>query len=247
MTEQPGYREQLYQSYASLMDPAGGAAPGKGDAAAARVFSYHFREWLPVDRAAPILDVACGAGAFLNALQHLGYTHASGVDRSPEQVSIAKNAGSHAVEGNLFNLLGERHAEFALITGLDIIEHLSKDEALAFLDLCLRALRPGGRFILRTPNGASPWGGMVRYGDFTHEICFTPDLLVKLLTHVGFTSCTARECEPIPTGYSAKSSVRYVGWLGIRTVLKLWNVIETGSPAGGIYTRVFAATGLKPQ
>ncbi|SUS08914.1 hypothetical protein DF3PB_950004 [uncultured Defluviicoccus sp.] len=153
------FRARLYQNYASLMETAAGPEDFESVRKTVRIFRYHFRDWLPVDRAAPILDAACGAGGFLNALRGMEYTNAVGVDRSPEQVLIAQNAGVHAVEGDLFGYLGERHGAFALISALDIIEHLSKDEALTFVDLCLQALQPEGRLILRTPNGASPLGG----------------------------------------------------------------------------------------
>ena len=63
--------------------------------------------------------------------------------------------------------LHARPQRFDLVTGLDIVEHFTKDEVLDFLDACREALRPGGRLVLQTPNGESPFGGAVRYGDFT--------------------------------------------------------------------------------
>ena len=37
---------------------------------------------LPADRAAPILDVGCGAGYALEDVRALGYTHLRGIDLS---------------------------------------------------------------------------------------------------------------------------------------------------------------------
>lgn len=85
----------------------------------------------------------------------------------------------------------------------------------------------------------------MRYGDFTHEVCFTPDLLIKLLRHAGFTACEARACDPVPWGYSLRSSIRSVGWQAIRAACMAWNRIETGGTAGGIYSRVFLVSGNK--
>lgn len=50
----------------------------------------------------------------------------------------------------------------------------------------------------------------------------------------------------ITRGADAHRPILFLGWAGIRTLLKLWNVVETGGAAGGIYTRVFAATSVKP-
>lgn len=52
----PDFRAKLYQNYASPMERA--AAPETGEALrrAVRVFSYHFRDWLPADRAPSVLD-----------------------------------------------------------------------------------------------------------------------------------------------------------------------------------------------
>jgi len=134
-----------------------------------------------------------------------------------------------------------------LITGLDIIEHFQKDGVLRFLDLCFLALRPGGRFILQTPNADSLWGVTIRYGDFTHEVCFNPNALLRLLSLCGFDSrgLEVREADPVPCGYSIASTVRYGIWQCIRAALKACNIVETGSSGSGVFTRVFLVSGVK--
>lgn len=58
---------------------------------------------------------------------------------------------------------------------------------------CWRALKPGGRLILQTPNADSPWALGVRYGDFTHEICLNPNSAQHLLTVGGSQRVAVRE------------------------------------------------------
>jgi hypothetical protein len=128
---------------------------------------------------------------------------------------------------------------------LDIIEHLVKLEVMRFLDASYKALKPGGRLILQTPNAESPWGSQHRYNDFTHEVGFNPNLLSRLLNLAGFQSMECRETGPVPSGYSLISSLRYLIWQSIRLGLKVWNLAETGSAGSGVFTRVFLATGVK--
>jgi SAM-dependent methyltransferase len=134
---------------------------------------------------------------------------------------------------------------YDLITGYDIVEHFNKDEVLRFLDGCFSALQPGGRLILQTPNADSPWGNSLRYGDFTHEVCFNPNSLIRLLRLVGFGNLEIREAGPVPYGNSLTSMVRSLIWQVIRAGLRIWNLAETGSSGTGVWTRVFLISGIK--
>ena len=148
-------------------------------------------------------------------------------------------------EQNVLEFLEANRGAFDLITGLDIVEHFSKPEVLRFLDGCFSALKPGGRLILQTPNADSPWGTVHRYNDFTHEVCFNPNALNRLLALAGFTRIEARETGPVAFGYSLKSSVRFMIWQTIRAGLKLWNLAETGGAGSGVFTRVFLISAIK--
>jgi hypothetical protein len=97
--------------------------------------------------------------------------------------------------------------------------------------------------VLQTPNGESPFGGSVRYGDFTHETCFTPPLLGQLLELTGFGAAECRECRPVVRG--AASLARSALWRALRQLLRIWNLAETGSAGSGILTRVFLASAVR--
>jgi SAM-dependent methyltransferase len=238
------YRQRIYENYASGFQDG----PGDFDFAEAQrwgtPYDYRFRGWLPASRDAAIVDLGCGRGKLLYFFLQRGYTKLSGVDVSPEQVKLARQVTPDVVEANVMDFLKNHQQDFDLITGLDIIEHFHKDEVLHFLDLCYAALRPGGRLILQTPNAESPWGSGIRFGDFTHEVCFNPNSLLPLLALCGFRKLEARETGPVPWGHSAPSTLRYVAWQGIRAVLKFWNLAE-GCAGSGVFTRVFIASGVK--
>jgi 2-polyprenyl-3-methyl-5-hydroxy-6-metoxy-1,4-benzoquinol methylase len=239
------YRSRIYRNYATgFMDSA-----GSFDATAAarwgRAYDHYLRGWLPSARAARVVDVACGGGRLLAFFKDRGYTEVAGVDVSPEQVALSRQVVADVVQEDALRFLGARHDAYDLIAGLDIVEHFRKPEVLVFLDACCAALRPGGRLILQTPNADSPWGTTHIYNDFTHEVGFNPNALRRLLTLAGLTDIEVRETGPVPIGYSARSTGRAIAWQMIRLMLKCWNVVETGTPGDGVFTRVFLISGVK--
>jgi 2-polyprenyl-3-methyl-5-hydroxy-6-metoxy-1,4-benzoquinol methylase len=103
-------------------------------------------------------------------LQDEGYTNTSGVDISPQQVAVANALGARNVSrGSLEDVLAERPAVDCFIM-MDVIEHLTRSEAISTLTLMHTCLNDGGRIILRTPNIDAPFGTVLSFGDFTHEL-----------------------------------------------------------------------------
>jgi 2-polyprenyl-3-methyl-5-hydroxy-6-metoxy-1,4-benzoquinol methylase len=237
------YRERIFERYASVFKAGSGETPlaeidrwGDG-------YGAYLSGWLPEPRDAAIADVACGPGWLLRFFARRGYENLAGVDGSAEQVALARRHAPGVECGDVIEFLRKRPGSFDLVTGIDIVEHLTKDEVLDFLDACHASLRSGGRLVLQTPNGASPFAGAVRYGDFTHETCFTPALLGQLLELAGFAQVECRETGPIARG--AASLVRVALWRAIRALLRLWNLAETGSSGGPALTRVFLASAVR--
>jgi len=239
------YRDRIYDKYSSRFQ-------GKGpvfDAVAAtrwgNAYNWYFRNWLPADKEARIVDLACGAGSLLHFFRARGYSNVAGVDISPEQVALSRQVTGNVTQDNVLHFLQGRAGEFDLITAIDLVEHFQKEEVLAFLDGCHSALRPGGRLILQTPNSETPWAGSIRYGDFTHEVGFQSSSLGRLMGLTGFVNVAGREQGPVPKGYSAASTLRYILWRAIRLSHQFHNVVETGGRGSGIFTRVFLMSGVK--
>ena len=239
------YRDRLYARYGHDFQDAGERFDREGAVRWGRAIAYHLRGWIPSKKDAHILDLACGAGRLLFFFSERGYTNLTGVDISPDQIALAGQVTPDVRHESVLDHLESHRDSYDLITGYDIIEHFEKDEALRFLDGCVAALRPGGRMILQTPNADSPWAASVRYGDFTHEICFNPNSLMRLMRMAGFLEIEAREAGPVPMGNSLTSSARYLIWQGIRALLRLWNLAETGAAGSGVWTRVFLISGIK--
>ncbi len=237
------YRSRIYAKYASHFT---GESPQFDRVSAerwGRPYETFLRGWLPKEKDAEILDVACGSGRLLHFFVRRGYPNVTGVDISEEQLAIAKQVTERVVRENVSDFLERHENHFDLITGFDILEHLYKDEAIRFLDGCYKALKPGGRLVLQTPNSETPWGLPMRYGDFTHEVVYQASGLGKLLSLIEFVDVEARETGPVPLGL--RSTVRTVMWRIIRMGLKSYNLIETGHAGSGVLTRVFLISAIK--
>jgi 2-polyprenyl-3-methyl-5-hydroxy-6-metoxy-1,4-benzoquinol methylase len=242
---QTDYRERIYERYALNFQDAQERFDEGESKRWGKAYRHYLRGWLPDNKEGLIADVACGGGRLLHFFNEQGYRNIWGVDISSDQVELARQVSRNVAEEDAIGFLEARREQFDLVVGLDIIEHFHKPDVLRFLDACLVALRPEGRLILQTSNSDSPWGGMHRYGDFTHEVGFNPNSLSRLMRLVGLRNIEARETGPVPLGYSLPSTVRYFVWQIIRGALKVWNIAETGNAGSGVLTRIFLISGVK--
>ena len=143
--------------------------------------------FLPADKSAEILDVGCGWGQFLWWLKGKGYTRARGVDIGSDQERHCRSIGltvSRVDDSTAY--LHDNADAFDLITLHHIIEHLETREGLELLRAAHKALRPGGRIIVQTPNMSAPSAGFSRYIEITHVTGYTESSLGEILQMAGF-------------------------------------------------------------
>lgn len=225
-------KQALYDNYVASgqagVDPAAAhssaqAKLAKGNPYLERLIKNHF----PSDQQIRILDLGCGHGALLMLLKKHGYHNLAGVDTSPAQVALAHELGiSEIQQGDALEFLDEQ-APADVICCFDLLEHLTRDECSTLVASIAGKLTPGGTLLLHVPNGEGLFGQRIRYGDLTHETCFTPHSIRQLLTPLGFTQIRCLEDKPLPHGLV--STLRRVIWeLGT-----LWSrfllAAETGS------------------
>ena len=223
------FRDRLYEAYASQHAGRGGGQ------AAAFIYRRDIRPSLPSPKTGPVVDIGCGQGDLVRLLLADGYD-AEGVDISPEQVAIARKAGLGRVRpGHYVDVLGTRNGQLAAVMATDVLEHLTKDEVLETFDCVAAALAPNGVFIARVPNAVSPFGGMIRYGDFTHESWYTAGSVRQLAAAAGFISVTVRPCPPVAHG--VVSTARLAVWKSASALCKLILAAETGTIHGHIVTQ----------
>ncbi len=225
----PEYRQRIYQHYLE----AGASAPASEKLAEfqrrAPYLERLIRDHFPEDKETVILDLGCGAGAMEYFARRQGFGNITGIDRSPQQVAAARSLGLTGVrEGEVLEVMETlKAASQGLVIAFDILEHFTKDEGIGFMDQINRVLTPGGKVIIHTPNGASPFGGRSGHGDFTHETIFTRDSLEQLLTVCGFSRIECYEDQPVVHGLV--SGLRWLLWRVIRAGLKFYLAAETGS------------------
>lgn len=224
------YRERCYKAYGLVM--------GQIHSYSEEEFEFYLKinkkrygRFLPVDKTSDILDIACGAGAFLYLLKKEGYVNGHGIDFSKDQLDAAKRMGiTNAEEADFFDYLPAHPGKYEMIFANDIIEHLTKDEVLKFLDLIYSALKPGGKAIIGTVNGASLFSARFVYGDFTHEQCFTPASLVQVLRVCSFENVSIYGESPI--AHDFKSRIRKTLWEIMKKFIYFYLSIEGGTGRG---------------
>ncbi|RNC72774.1 MAG: class I SAM-dependent methyltransferase [Desulfuromonadales bacterium] len=152
-----------------------------------RQFERNYQRFFPQRPDAPLLDVGIGRGEMLSSMKAWGYTDYRGIDISPSTVAFCASLGlpCERVEDTAA-WLREHRGSFALITLLDVLEHVPKGETVAFLAALRGALAPGGTLIVQVPNMQAPDSQLHRYNDFTHEAGFTENSLRQVLLTAGF-------------------------------------------------------------
>jgi SAM-dependent methyltransferase len=231
-----------YVTYQTDMGRPVGAPTAEDGRARARVLRHHLRSVLPLMERGPAADIACGRGEAMLALRVLGFAPVIGCEIGAQQLRACREAGLQVVDEDAVTF-AKRLPPQALVTALDIIEHLEEAEGEALLSAIQNGLRPGGWLVVQCPNPASPFFGSVQYGDPTHRAVIGPGSLLAKLRRAGFARVVILESEPVPHG--PKSVVRALLWKGIRSGMRLYDAIETGSMNGGPYTRVLLAAAEK--
>ena len=185
------YRKVLYANYHTTQ--SGRASLTSAEALFLREKRQFESEILPllqsVSKSARIFDMGCGSGSLLKGLKDAGYTNVIGMDLSEEQVNMAHEFGvSEVVLGDAMQFLRDAQEGFDVITGMDIIEHFTKDELVELLQLIQSKLNPGGMAIFRTPNMDAPVASAFALGDFTHENYLNASSAEQVMLSCGFHS-----------------------------------------------------------
>jgi 2-polyprenyl-3-methyl-5-hydroxy-6-metoxy-1,4-benzoquinol methylase len=97
-------------------------------------------------KAARVLDVGCGSGTVLAALQDRGVT-CRGLDVNPGAIAFCRSKGLDVAPGDLAD---EPDSAYDVITMFDVVEHLANPVAL--MGTAIRKLKPGGFLVAFTPN-----------------------------------------------------------------------------------------------
>ena len=144
---------------------------------------------------APVVDLGCGRGEFLDLLRAAGI-EARGVEDNAHAVRECRGRGLDVVEGDLVEFLrGQDAGRLGAVFAAQVAEHLPP----RVLAEAHRALRPGGLLVLETVNPASALGFLdVFIRDLTHERPLHPETLRFLAAAAGFSEARIEMRSPVP-------------------------------------------------
>ncbi len=147
---------------------------------------------LPKNKTSKILELGCGMGRFLLALQDMGCTNLKGIDINPDFISIGKKEGIDLIQADCIEYLENTEEKYDVIYCLDVLEHLPKEQQPDFFKLLYEKINNEGFIVIRVPNALAPTANFFRYDDFTHVISYTPLTIDCLAKNAGFNYTICR-------------------------------------------------------
>lgn len=137
---------------------------------------------------APVLDIGCGRGEFLEILRDEGIP-ARGIEIDPKLVDVCRQRGLDVKVGDaLAELASLDDGELGGIVMIQVVEHLTPQQVLELVLLAYDKVRPGGRVIFETVNPQSLYVfARAFYLDPTHTQPVHPAYLDFVFRQAGFS------------------------------------------------------------
>ncbi len=144
-------------------------------------FISHFKSGFP------ILDLGCGRGEVLRLMvEH--QLDAVGVESDPALVDVCRQHGLKVELSDVLTFLGkQRDGGWGGVFIGHLIEHLSNADVYKMIDGVYRALEPGGRVVILTPNPNWLPGVGEFWSDPTHIRPWPISAITSLLESNGFS------------------------------------------------------------
>jgi O-antigen chain-terminating methyltransferase len=156
------------------------------------VYVGDFRE------AAPVLDLGCGRGEFLELLREAG-VEARGIDIDPDMVEQCRADGLAVEVGDVLAYLASLDdGTLGGIFAAHVFEHLKPSVLFRLLELAATKLRSGGLLVAETPNPLSLYALANFSSDLSHEQPLHPATLEFLVRQAGFREAKVRFLGPMP-------------------------------------------------
>jgi|LSQX01.3.fsa_nt_gb hypothetical protein len=124
------------------------------------------------------LDFGCSAGALIQ--QGAGIGEPYGFDNDEVAVQVGRERGLRVTSN------WDEVPQVEFITALDVVEHLTVDELIAWMKRWHERLAEGGRALVVTANPANLTAMSTFWDDWQHQRPYGPKCLIGLAATVGF-------------------------------------------------------------
>jgi SAM-dependent methyltransferase len=146
---------------------------------------------------APVLDIGCGRGEWLELLAGQGLV-GQGVDSNRFAAAFCRERGIAVAEADAVDYLRSlQTGSLGAITAIHVIEHMPFVRMIALFDEARRVLRTGGVAIFETPNPENVVVGACNfYYDPTHVRPLPPEPMRFVVSHRGFEDVELLRLHP---------------------------------------------------
>jgi len=237
------YRYKIYEKYETKFN----RVIDNVDEKSIRSLNEHYRiKFMPFlqsfNRQCNVLELGCGPGYLIEFLTMNGFDNITGIDISPEQITLAKSKGYNVINTDVLEYLRNNAITYDIIFALDFLEHFTKEELIELSNLIYTRLSVDGILIIRTPNGEGLFPNRIIYGDLTHHTIFNQNSLSQLLNYSGFNNFIFIENSPVAK--NLKGLLRKILWQIIKLPLNFIKIVETG-PGQKLWTQDFICVAKK--
>ena len=149
----------------------------------------------------PVIDIGCGRGEFLDACKTASI-EAKGFDVNERSVADLQKRGLDVTVAGIPECFeGIKHGSVGSVLAMHVVEHLPVEHLFALFAQTARVLRPGGLFMIETPNAESIAVSATDFWrDPTHIAPRHPAALTLLAREHGFAIEEVRGIHPLPAG-----------------------------------------------
>ncbi|MEO7922345.1 MAG: methyltransferase domain-containing protein [Chitinophagaceae bacterium] len=145
-----------------------------------------------------VLDIGCGSGLLASFIAGNKDVKVLGIDANPSAIGFCRDTyrlPNLSFEQKTTEDIRFNENSFSRIALLEVIEHISTEQAVKLLGTIQDLLKPGGRLVISTPNKKSCWPLIEwlmdklklapRMGRDQHEILYTRKKLIALAAGAG--------------------------------------------------------------
>jgi SAM-dependent methyltransferase len=164
----------------------------------AEIKRHHRRYLRHVVGQAPVLDLGCGRGEFLELLNEAGIA-ARGVDLDLDMVLLCRDKGLDVAHDDVFRCLDAvTDASLGAVFSSQLIEHFTPAVVVRLVDIVRRKLRPDGVLIFETinPRCLTVFARSF-FLDPSHVWPFHPETMRFILETRGFTGIETEFFNPV--------------------------------------------------